>query len=282
MKKKLHAILSVLFAVAMVFTMIPAATAKAAPAENTAFLEFASGDWKVSYWGDPVDGISATNPTVTGEGQYTTSLDFSKSASGQAIGLSFIGVFVQNGEKTFPHYAITIDSVKVNDTDVTFAKNGYTSSDDGITTRQNIYNAWVGDIPSDAHTPDGKLDGITPIIVNTADFATVKTVSVTFTYSKTKDQSSIVKKASVKAKNANLILDDDKYGYTQITTKLPKALKGKKSFVTYKSMNTCVASVDKKGVITAEGKGNTTILTTVTYNSYSYTYKTKIHVKAAK
>ena len=62
---------------------------------------------------------------------------------------------------------------------VPFTK-GYTSSDDGIETRMNVYNEWVSELPTDARSFDGSLEGAAPIIVDKEAFDAVKTVEIDF------------------------------------------------------------------------------------------------------
>ena len=151
------------------------------PVTDTAYLMFADAGWTENhqYWGgDAAEGITATTAVVDGQGTYTVGLEFAEPAEG----LAFTAVGIANGEKTFNGYFIDITDIKVNGESIS-VNAGYTSSDDGITTRENIYNEWVGDtLPSDARRADGELDGASPIIVNKDDFASVKTVEVTFDY----------------------------------------------------------------------------------------------------
>ena len=122
--------------------------------------------------------MTATNAVVDGQGAYTVGLEFAEPAEG----LAFTAVGIVTGEKTFNGYFIDITDIKINGESITFSA-GYTSSDDGITTRENIYNEWVGEtLPDDARRADGTLEGASPIIVNKDDFASVKTIEVSFDY----------------------------------------------------------------------------------------------------
>ena len=71
--------------------------------------------------------------------------------------------------------------MKVNGEAIQIGK-AYTSSDDKIETRANLYNEWVAALPEDARRADGNLDGAAPIIVDKEAFADVKTVEVTFDF----------------------------------------------------------------------------------------------------
>lgn len=147
-----------------------------------AFIMYADAAWKYQYFGDPVEtGIVATDTTVTGAGSYKVALDFTKTADKVASDIAFTALGIKGGDVTHPGWYIRIDSIKINGEDVAFTK-GYTSSDDGVETRMNIYNEWVTDLPTDAHSFDRNLDDASAIIVEKAAFASVKTMEVAFTY----------------------------------------------------------------------------------------------------
>ena len=145
---------------------------------DTAYLMYADAAWANQYWGDaPAEGLTVTTAEIRGEGTYTVGLEFAAPAEG----LAFAAVGITTGEKTYPGYFIDVAEILVNDEAIEIGK-GYTSSDDGITTRENIYNEWVSELPTDARRADGNLDDASPIIVNTADFASVSKVEVTFNF----------------------------------------------------------------------------------------------------
>ncbi len=148
------------------------------PVTDTAFLMYADSNWTYQYWGgDAPEGVIATNATVDGPGTYTIGLEFAE----EAQGVAFSAVGIQNGENTFGGYFIDITSIKINGEEIDGTL-GYTSSDDGITTRKNIFNEWVAELPVDARRSDGNLEGASAIMVNKDDFASVKTMEVTFDY----------------------------------------------------------------------------------------------------
>ncbi|TAH72907.1 MAG: hypothetical protein EWM47_02860 [Anaerolineaceae bacterium] len=180
MKKGFKTILTVLFAAVFFMSFIPA-RAEAAP-DNTAYLAYADSAWNYQYWGDPVEnGVVGTDAEITGPGQYTVSVDFTGTADGKATaGLEFAAVIIAKGSESFPGYFIQYDSIVLNGEAIEFAKN-YTSSDDGVELRSNIYNHWVGSLPDDARRPDGDLTDATPTIVDPELFTEVETLSVTFT-----------------------------------------------------------------------------------------------------
>ncbi|MHB8128044.1 MAG: hypothetical protein ACYDEX_03505 [Mobilitalea sp.] len=181
MKMKLRTLLTALCAAVLAMNIMPINVAQAA--EENAYLAYADEAWIYQYWGEAVDtGVIETNAVITGAGQYTVGLDFTKTAEGKALGLAFIAPMINNGEASFPGYCMTVDSIMVNGAAIEFTK-GYTSSDDAIVTRANIYNTWVTEIPIDARTADGNLEGISAVTVDPTLFAEVTTLSVTFTLS---------------------------------------------------------------------------------------------------
>lgn len=152
------------------------------PVTDTAYLMYANADWSVQYWGaDDGSGVVATNAEITGPGTYTVGLDFSALAGGEFAGIAFTAVGITTGEKTFPGYYIDVTDIKINGESVALGK-GYTSSDDQITTRENLFNEWVSELPADAHRADGDLEGAAAVIVDKDAFASVKTIEVTFDY----------------------------------------------------------------------------------------------------
>ena len=148
------------------------------PVTDIAYLMYADAAWAKQYWGgDAPDGITVKNAEINGRGTYTVGLEFAEPAEG----LAFTAVGVTTGEQTFNGYFINITDIKVNGESIAVSK-GYTSSDDGICTRENIYNEWVGELPADARRADGDLEGASPIIVDKEAFASVSSVEVTFDY----------------------------------------------------------------------------------------------------
>ena len=152
-----------------------------------AWIMFQSADWTVAYSvGDNYDptnmtmGIKATNVEVTGEGTYTVSLDFT--GLGGVYGTAFSALGIYNGEKLFPDYTISIDSILVNGAPYTLAAKEYTSSDDGNCTRVNLYNQWVTEPPEEARTADGDITGCSAQIMPLDSSDKIETLTVTFTY----------------------------------------------------------------------------------------------------
>lgn len=149
-------------------------------ATPTAYIMYADNDWAVQYWNADAEGVVATNAVITGEGEYTVGLDFTSSANGFANGCAFAALGIDAGENILPGWTYDITDVKINGESVEVGKY-YTSSDDAITTRVNLYNEWVSDIPADARRTDADLADATPMPVAKDAFGEVQTIEVTFT-----------------------------------------------------------------------------------------------------
>ena len=178
MKKTLTTILALVTALCLIFGCVSFGVAEeAAEGGMTAYLMYANADWSQQYWldGNEYPTVTAKNVTVTGAGEYTVGLEFAE----ESQGLAFIAIGTDGGEIAFPNYTIELKAIRVNGEAVEFKK-GYTSSDDGITTRMNIYNEWVAELPADARSFDGKTEDAAPVIVDKEAFASVKTVEADF------------------------------------------------------------------------------------------------------
>ena len=145
------------------------------PAAPFAYIMYADAAWAKQYWGSDAEGVTAANAVIEGPGAYTVGLTFAEPAAD----LAFAALGIANGETAFPNYTIELKAIRVNGEEVAFTK-GYTSSDDQITTRMNIFNEWVTDLPADARSFDGSIEGASPIIVDKAAFASVENVEVDF------------------------------------------------------------------------------------------------------
>ena len=174
--KNLTKLLSLLTALMLVLGMVPAVAEEAAVLD-TAYLMYADAAWANQYWGgEAPEGVTTINADITGEGDYTVGLEFATPAEG----LAFAALGITNGEQTLPHYYIRINEIRVNGEAIALTK-GYTSSDDGVCTRMNIYNEWVAELPADARSFDGSVADAAPIIVDKEAFASVSKVEVDFT-----------------------------------------------------------------------------------------------------
>lgn len=162
-----------------------AVTAKAAQVTE-AYMMFSSEGNSFVYWHDDGDysPIEMTKATVTGPGQYTVGMDFTKLEDGYSNKIMFLDFEVGNGETLFPGYYLRLDKLVINGEDVAFEQ-GYTTSDNEIDTRMNIVNQWAGvtDNPS-ARSYDGKLASKKVSLIDPDNWQELKTIEVTFTYAK--------------------------------------------------------------------------------------------------
>lgn len=147
-----------------------------------AYLAIVDDQWWIQYWGKNEDMLTydAGVVPITGNGDYTVSVTadtngFRFDTTGDVndqytpSGLSFMSVMIKDGETKFPGAVITVNSVKIDGKELTLSGKPYTSSDDGIETRANLYNEWVepDKLPEDARCADGPLytgegDNLTP------------------------------------------------------------------------------------------------------------------------
>lgn len=177
--KKVIAILCVaVFLLSFMPATAFAGTQGGSPA-GTAFVDFTTGDWAATTTGtDMPAGWTATDATVTGPGQYVAKLDFTGTDAGMvADGTQFLALVLVNGNVDFPGYFIKIDDIKVNGASVPMSAKNYTSSDDKIEMRSNIWNQWVPSLPDDARCVDGDTSTASPEIIDPAT-ALVGTTSI--------------------------------------------------------------------------------------------------------
>lgn len=183
MKRRLISLLTAL----VVLICMATVNVSAATSSDEAYLMYADSSWKYQYWGsDAGNGMKATTAKIKGSGDYKVGLDFTGTADGAASGIAFTALGIKTGEFTYPNVTIELKSVKINGEAVAFTK-GYTSSDDGITTRMNIYNEWVAELPADARSFDGDIAGSKAIIVEKAAFESVKKIEISFTLHENED-----------------------------------------------------------------------------------------------
>lgn len=154
-----------------------------------AWIMFNSNDWMISYsTGDVYNpdsitgGLKTTDVEITGEGTYTVALDFTGTDAGFANGTAFSAIGIYNGEILFPGYVIDIKEVLVNGEPYELKAKPYTTSDDGKCTRVNLYNGWIGSVPSGARTADGDLTDAAPVLVDNAELTNIETLEITFDY----------------------------------------------------------------------------------------------------
>jgi endoglucanase len=160
--------------------------------EAFAWIMFNSSDYLLSYSvGDQyrpeniTAGITAADAEVTeGEGIYTVSLDFTGTEAGYSDGIAFAALGIVNGEILFPGYVIDVIEILINGEPANLSGRLYTTNDNLVTTRINLYNEWVNpdNLPDEARTADGNMDRATPIPLSNYIAQRIETLEITFEY----------------------------------------------------------------------------------------------------
>ena len=156
-----------------------------------AWIMWSSGDWAISYSvGDEYNpdsmtpGLKPTDCVIPGEGTYTVALDFTGTDKGYSSGVAFSAIGIAGGETAHPGWALHIRELKINGEPYTLKGRPYTTSDNGVCTRVNLFNEWVTALPADARVLYGPNISISPTVFNRNDevFSHVETIEVTFVY----------------------------------------------------------------------------------------------------
>ncbi len=155
-----------------------------------AWIMYSSNDWASTYSVgdvyDPTaisDGIVASDIQIEEAGTYTVSLDFTGTAAGFANSCSFSALGISNGELLFPGYTITIKEILINGEPYAMTGIPYTTADDQICTRVNIYNGWVTEIPEEARMANmNQLMAASAAVIDPSTLGNVETISITFDY----------------------------------------------------------------------------------------------------
>lgn len=156
-----------------------------------AWIMWNDGSWALThsvgdtYNADAIsEGLVATNAIITGEGKYTVGLNFTGTAQGYSASVAFAAIGISNGEALYPNYLVNIKEVRINGEIYRLKGRAYTTSDDGVCTRVNLYNEWVTSVPKTARLPGGNLAGATPTPINRNDavIAEIKTIEIDFEY----------------------------------------------------------------------------------------------------
>ncbi len=157
-----------------------------------AWIMWSDGSWTYSYSvGDEYQpdtisaGLVATDAVINGEGTYKVALDFTGTEKGYSASVAFAAIGIANGEKLFPGYVLDITECKINGEVYRFKGRPYTTSDNSICTRVNLFNEWVTKVPREnARVRFGDLTGVTPTPINRNDPAIekIETIEITFWY----------------------------------------------------------------------------------------------------
>ncbi len=156
---------------------------------SIAWIMFNSRDWSVAYSSgdtykpdDKAAGLVATDAVIDGAGTYTISLDFTGTDAGFAEGTAFSAIGISNAKVLYPGYMIDIKEIEVNGTPYELTGTPYTTSDNGICTRLNLYNEWVSDIPDTARIMGGNAADAAATVVDNETLGQIKTLKITFDF----------------------------------------------------------------------------------------------------
>ncbi len=159
---------------------------------NLAWIMWNSGDYQCTYSvGDTYNpdsitaGLKDTTALIDGEGDYTVALDFTGTAGGCSAGIAFAALAITNGDTVHPGWVIDIQQITINGEVYTLASKPYTTADNQITTRVNLFNEWVTKLPDEARTVDGDLTDVSPVgIIDRNDevISNIQTIEITFHY----------------------------------------------------------------------------------------------------
>lgn len=157
-----------------------------------AWIMWSDGAWAYSYSvGDEYQpdaisgGLKATDAVIDGEGTYHVALDFTGTDKGYSQSIAFSALGISNGEKLYPGWTVDITECKINGEVYRFKGRPYTTSDNSICTRVNLYNSWVTKVPREnARVRYGDLTGVTPtpIDLNAPGMDQIRTIELTFWY----------------------------------------------------------------------------------------------------
>jgi endoglucanase len=169
--------------------------------EAFAWIMYACGDWAIQYSNsdqyrpDNVPpGLVPHDVEVKGAGTYTVGLDFTGTSGGFARGFEFAAVGIVNAEVLWPGYIMEITEVLINGEPAQLNGIPYTTNDNPVTTRINLYNAWVQNFRDgewtaldnsslkDARVPGGDLTGTSPVPLIDYSQTRIETLQVTFNY----------------------------------------------------------------------------------------------------
>ena len=131
-----------------------------------------------------ITAVKVTDVEITGPGRYTVGIDFTGTQQGVSNSVAFAAIGIANGEILYPGYVIDIKEVKINGEKYILKGRPYTCSDNGVTTRVNLYNEWITKIPMDQIRMHGGTGGATatPINRNDAPIAQIESIYITFDY----------------------------------------------------------------------------------------------------
>ena len=156
-----------------------------------AWIMWNSGDWAQSYSVGDIytpesitPGLKVTDVVINESGDYTVALDFTGTDKGYSNSVAFSAIGIANGEKLHPGWCVHIVECLINGEPYTFKGRPYTTSDDGVCTRVNLFNEWVTAVPDTARVLYGHPIGVSaqPLDRNDPALSRIETLTVTFRY----------------------------------------------------------------------------------------------------
>lgn len=156
-----------------------------------AWIMWNSADWAQSYSvGDEyapdsiTPGLKVTDAVIEESGDYTVALDFTGTDKGYSNSVAFSAIGISNGETLHPGWCVHIVECLINGEPYTLKGRPYTTSDNGICTRVNLFNEWVTKVPDTARVLYGPPVGASAQILNRNDpaLSQIETISITFKY----------------------------------------------------------------------------------------------------
>ena len=156
-----------------------------------AWIMWNSGDWSQSYSVGDVytpesitPGLKAMDVVIEESGDYTVSLDFTGTEKGYSNSVAFSALGIANGEKLHPGWCVHIVECLINGEPYTFKGRPYTTSDNGICTRVNLFNEWVTVVPATARVLYGPPIGVSAQPLDRTDpaLSQIRTLTITFRY----------------------------------------------------------------------------------------------------
>jgi endoglucanase len=161
------------------------------PHTAMAWIMYNASDYQQSYSvgdkynpGSKSEGVVAKDVVIPGPGTYTVSLDFTGTPAGSANSVAFSALGIANGETLFPGFGIDLKKVVVNGKAVTLKGTPYTTSDNAVCTRVNLFNSWVTSVPEGVRVASGDPLKVSARLLDDATLGNVKTIEVTFEFRK--------------------------------------------------------------------------------------------------
>ncbi len=159
--------------------------------DAVAWIMFSSLDYNLTHSvGDIYDptlsseAIIATDVIISEAGTYTVGLDFTQTENGYAEGISFSAIGISNGEILFPKHILHIKEILINGEPYAIKGVPYTTSDDDICTRLNLYNGWVTkiDVSKARFSNPNMANFLSATIIDPKELDKIETLFVTFEY----------------------------------------------------------------------------------------------------